>query len=477
FERAYLQEETRINAREDNLDGDTLVVDGATPPKRRRVSKCCKHLGEREKTAIRLLEEDLLDGDTLGVIDTESIAGSEVERNAGDSEIPEETSYTDTHTPLASDVSSRAGDEDDKMLLVPPHPRKASGCSTASHDTDDVYRPSPMAVDKNLTKGMIHPSVESELGEEKVARNQHSVKKIDRREAAFDFSAEKAQRWVDAIKLPKGHWAKAEEDLFHRLAMRGFEPLVPSNWELDFSTLPESLFGQPGDVTSPYIHAVGASEFRAINALSYLFDLGNQVRDRQLVQLHPEPVIRRAITRYIKWALYDSSLLNRPNSIPVHTIYSRKLSESTRDALQTLNRRLVTLANRYRAAWQITRRIETNFNEKDTISNDKDTRHCANQYATGPFPVLSGFLICGPIVALLTLNSDPKVHPVLDSKFSAKFISQFDFGEKAQDVWHSFAIAIAVVRMRKTMAELEAELKGGVMWMTGKKADSVDPDL
>ncbi|OJD19111.1 hypothetical protein AJ78_00897 [Emergomyces pasteurianus Ep9510] len=483
FEPGYLREEARIDAREDDLDGDTLVVDGATPSKRRRVFKGLTFLGEQEMTATQLFEEDLLEGDTLGAKDIKSAADSGIDSEAGDSEIVDdeesEESHANTDTQLASDESSGTGGDDDEMMIVPPHPRKASRGSKTSHNAEDVYRPSPKAVDKNLTKDIIRPSVEGELDEKEVAGKQRSVKKNDSREVAFAFSAEKAQRWVDAIKLPKGHWAEAEEDLFHRLAMRGFEPLVPSNWQLDFSTLPESLFGYPGDISTPYIYAVDASEFRAINALSDLFELGNKVRDRQVVQLRPEPVIRRAITRYIKWALYNFNFLNRPNAIPVHTIYSLKPSESTRDALQTLNRRLVMLANRYRAAWQMTPRIETNFNENGNSSknNEVDRCDCANQYASRSFPVITGFLICGPIVALLTLNSDPKVHPVLDSKFSAKFISQFDFGEKAQDVWHSFAIAIAVVRMRKTMAQLEAEAHGDVMWMAANEANSVDPDL
>ncbi|KKZ67917.1 hypothetical protein EMCG_06447 [[Emmonsia] crescens] len=478
FDRSYMRAETQPSADESDLDGDTLVVRD-TPAKRRRVTEGFTGLGEREMVE-QLHEGDLLEGDTLNVEGTELAAGSGLESETEDSKIfDEESNFSDdadAGTQVASDVS---GADDDEVLLVLPYPHKASRSSKTSYDTDDVYRPSSKVVDKNLAKGIIRPSVESELSEEEIVEKQHTVRKNDRREVAFDFSVERAERWVAAIKLPKGHWAEAEKDLFYRLAMRGFEPLVPSNWQLDFSTLPESLFGHPRDITTPYIDAVGASQFRAVNALSGLFKLGNQVRDRQSVRLRPEPVIRRAITGYIKWALYDSNFLNRPNAIPVHTIYSIKPSESTRDALQGLNRRLVMLANRYRTAWRLTPSVETSLSEKknNTKNSESDQCGCVNQYATRSFPVITGFLICGPIVAILTLNSDPKVHTVLDSSSSPKFISQFDFGEIAQDVWNSFAVAIAVVRIRKTMAQLEAEGKGEVMWMISNEADSVDLDL
>lgn len=263
FDRSYMRAEIQPSAGESDLDGDTLVV-GDTPAKRRRVTKGFTGLGERE-TVVQLHEEgDLLESDTLNVEDTELAAGSRLDSDVEDSKIVDEESNfsddADADTQVASDVSE--ADDDDEVLLVPPYPHKASRGSKTSYDTDNVYRPSSKVVNKNLAKSIIRPSVKSELSEEEIVEKQHTVRKNDRREVAFDFSVERAERWVAAIKLPKGHWAEAEKDLFYRLAMRGFEPLVPSNWQLDFSTLPESLFGHPRDITPPYIDAVGASQFR-----------------------------------------------------------------------------------------------------------------------------------------------------------------------------------------------------------------------
>ena len=77
----------------------------------------------------------------------------------------------------------------------------------------------------------------------------------------FDYSLEKAKRWSAVVKFPKDVWSDGERDLFIRLAMRGFEPLIPKHWHFDFPTLPDSLFSEDEKDEEPIIHAV-KSEFR-----------------------------------------------------------------------------------------------------------------------------------------------------------------------------------------------------------------------
>lgn len=90
----------------------------------------------------------------------------------------------------------------------------------------------------------------------------------DRREEVDEttskFDLEKAKRWAHAVTLPQGKWADAERDLFFRLAMRGFEPVVPSNWKLDFMTLPESLFSAR-NADDSIISSMGDNEFRGMS--------------------------------------------------------------------------------------------------------------------------------------------------------------------------------------------------------------------
>ena len=55
-------------------------------------------------------------------------------------------------------------------------------------------------------------------------------------------------------------WTTAEIDLFNKLNMRGFEPLLPRTWELDFPTVPSALF--TGDIQNAFMKAMYGSDFR-----------------------------------------------------------------------------------------------------------------------------------------------------------------------------------------------------------------------
>ena len=91
-----------------------------------------------------------------------------------------------------------------------------------------------------------------------------NIPKNERKGIAFDFAQEKARRLARALNLPDDTWCEAEKELFLRLSMRGFEPLLPETWQFDFRTLPESLFGEAEDGGEPFIRASGSSEFHGM---------------------------------------------------------------------------------------------------------------------------------------------------------------------------------------------------------------------
>ena len=55
-------------------------------------------------------------------------------------------------------------------------------------------------------------------------------------------------------------WTTAEIDLFDKLNMRGFEPLLLQTWAIDFPTIPSALF--TGDIQKAFLKAMHGSEFR-----------------------------------------------------------------------------------------------------------------------------------------------------------------------------------------------------------------------
>ncbi|KAK2737542.1 hypothetical protein FQN57_007477 [Myotisia sp. PD_48] len=346
-----------------------------------------------------------------------------------------------------------------------------NGGSRRTNNSEIPYCPFPKRIDKKLA-GSIDPLVvhESDLSDEEIYNSKRRLRKGDKKEVSFEFSMEKAKRWTAAVKLPSGQWAEAERDLFFRLAMRGFEPLLPSNWKMDFATLPETLFA-PSNSGTAYLAPVGQNEFRAIKFLNDLMAMGGRVRDRLLCQLRPEPFIQHCLRKYTRWTFQDANLHNRLHLIPPYAIHSIQPGQTTRMAVDAINSRLIDLANYFRSSWRLNSSVEIDpnaqWNHSDAIP----------QYQDRTYPVLTGFLICGPMVALITLDSDPKTCPVLDSTTSGRLIARFDFSEYGLDVWNSLAVAIAVVRLRNTILTCEKEGRGDPMWAPSQASDEADDDL
>lgn len=140
--------------------------------------------------------------------------------------------------------------------------------SPSSHDKKIIVAPPASTLSMNVNKYLEDGSLldsgsfDNGIGGNQISYEQKSTRKHDK-DDSYDFSIERAKRWADAVKLPKGQWAEAEKDLFFRLAMRGFEPLLPSNWHLDFPTLPDSLFADQDPATpAPVIQALHGTDFR-----------------------------------------------------------------------------------------------------------------------------------------------------------------------------------------------------------------------
>ncbi|KAF7158423.1 hypothetical protein CNMCM5623_003426 [Aspergillus felis] len=314
--------------------------------------------------------------------------------------------------------------------------------------------------DEAHTQGKADPSRKSNQNCDAVVQHSGSAARVgdtlaiqedEANDSVPDLSLERAKRWANAVNVPKGLLSEVEKQLFYRIAMRGFEPLLPKQWHYDFSTLPNSLFAVSGEKPSPLINAIRGSEFYAIRSLSVLFSLGGYVRDCNLVHRRPEPIIKRAISKYIRWAVYDAGLHVSSNAIPLYAIGARKRGESTVKAVVKVNRRLQRLADRFRSAYGL-------------ASPTKELVAPANRAkakAPNRPPLLTGFVISGPVVAILTLNTDPSAAKGQRGTEDSHFICQLNLSEQGQDVWNSLAVAISVMRIRNTMMELaEHDLAG-----------------
>ncbi|KAE8146236.1 hypothetical protein BDV25DRAFT_143898 [Aspergillus avenaceus] len=266
----------------------------------------------------------------------------------------------------------------------------------------------------------------------------------------FDFSAERARRWASAVDLPEGLYNKAEQDIFFRLAMRGFEPIIPRRWRHDFPTLPSTLFAdQNDDEPEPLIRALKPTQTYAIKSLSNLFSLGGRVRDHRILGLSPEILIKKAIEKYINWALNDVNLHMESETPQLHLVRTLDEGETTLTAVTRLNQRLQSMAIQYNKVMGMTV-IGNDHSSADSRIKEEDHVLTENQDPR-VYPLLIGFLICGHMVTILTLGTDPSS---TTNGADSKFMFNFDLEESGQDVWNSLAIAIIVMKVRDTMLQL-----------------------
>ncbi|KAM5444400.1 hypothetical protein MferCBS31731_000920 [Microsporum ferrugineum] len=424
-----------------DLEGSTLIED--------------EQLGRAKDSHLSIDDLSTLDSDTSsGSVDKDSSVSLE-DYDQFDSDREAETGENDT---------------EHRIIKTPSRQPRIKKASQHTCDTEEPYRPSPNVVDKNLSKQIVHRDTqESDLSEDEIYNYKSSTKKEVKRDLDIEFCMEKARRWAAAVEGPSGNWADAERDMYFRLAMRGFEPVLPHSWRMDFMTLPDSLFTAPNDYTA-YISC--RNEFRGMRYFNNLVNLGGRVRDRIACHLCPEQVIKHYLCSYLRWALRDSGMHNRPHFVPPYSIYTLKSSQTTRDAVNIMNLKLIAVAESYQSSWCLTPSIESDDGTDDYFDAESELR-----YQDRTFPVIMGFLICGSIVALMTLDSDPRMNPIFNSKTSGRLISRFDFSEYGQDVWNALAIAIAVARMRKTIIQCEQEGKGDIMWMIDQIPRLPDKDL
>lgn len=218
--------------------------------------------------------------------------------------------------------------------------------------------------------------------------------------------------------LSSGHWHPYEEALLRQLTSRGFRPLMPSQWNIDFRSYPPQLFTNEPAV--PIINSYSGKDFRATLALEALTQIGCQVRALQEQSLPPEPLIKRGLENYIKWAEKDGGYYGK-HFIPIHRVIAGSSHEATKVTVQAMEDQLEQLALKHHHA------------------------HKANNYK-GELPVLYGMLVIGMTVAFITKDVSR-----IDRK--AKMLSHFDFKDPGSDVWNGFSVAIAVCMMRDWMID------------------------
>lgn len=156
-------------------------------------------------------------------------------------------------------------DDRDPSWDSPKSLKRGRGLSKGADD-DDLYRPPSKAFKTAFSRRQLlltgaDDGLSDDEDDEYEYDDERGVSKNETKGVVYDFSLERAKRWAAAVSLPEDAWGEAEKELFFRLAMRGFEPLLPRHWQHDFSTLPDTMFSLPEDEAIPIIRAFKHSDF------------------------------------------------------------------------------------------------------------------------------------------------------------------------------------------------------------------------
>ncbi|KAJ5893516.1 hypothetical protein N7495_005207 [Penicillium taxi] len=262
----------------------------------------------------------------------------------------------------------------------------------------------------------------------------------------YELTNERPNTVVEPVQVPPDSGMGAGETrLFISLAERGYKPLMSGHWADDFETLPASLFTKvkngkiPENEQGLVFKEKKGSEFDAIKALQELLTVGGRFRDCKMLKARTERIIHHAVQKYLRWAIKDGNLKISPEMIPVHMVGCQRGDEDTITIITRASKKLERLAKRHQDA-------HADFE---------------NPY----WPTLLGFILCGPIFSIVSVDTDPK-----DARWSStasdtpiKYLSYFDISDFDQDVWNSLAIAISILHIRDTMAQLANVYSGSLV--------------
>ena len=90
----------------------------------------------------------------------------------------------------------------------------------------------------------------------------------EKKEHLFSMEDERIKRQEMLKQIERADWTPEEAALFEKLTMRGFEPILPRNWMMDFKTIPEGLF--TADEAEIFINAASGKDFRGTFTLLHL---------------------------------------------------------------------------------------------------------------------------------------------------------------------------------------------------------------
>ncbi|KIN00280.1 hypothetical protein OIDMADRAFT_82128, partial [Oidiodendron maius Zn] len=252
----------------------------------------------------------------------------------------------------------------------------------------------------------------------------------------LDRQAELALRKeaIDEVKA-QGTWHPDEVFLFERLSMRSFEELLPASWQIDFPTLPETLFTTSPEKT--FINYNCGSSSRGVKALQSLLSLGDRVKDKIEAHRPSERLMSKEIESYIKWSQMDGGF-NKLRFVPVLTVVAAAHREAIDSISASITEKMENLAQKHRDELILE---EPRTNEVGEVEI----------YSRQP-PLLYGIIVAQSMTIFVTLDS-------ANSEAKIRHLAHFDFKVKDMNVWNGIALAIIAIMARNYLMSIKDELE------------------
>ncbi|KAF2626786.1 hypothetical protein BU25DRAFT_394045 [Macroventuria anomochaeta] len=320
------------------------------------------------------------------------------------------------------------------ITLVPMSPPDSIIRSPEGHDGfegDTLFNTSPIS--PTFDKGGI-PDQEVDANDDTMVVDDGTYLETHKG-ISFDERLLKQQK--QRQELQAWGWPEDAIFLFQKINMRGYEPIMPIEWVDDLPSLPADLFTERMDKS--FIKPALGTHYHAQLALSSLLDLGAYVRDSVITRApkrQPQYHVKRALTKYTRWALKDGGVDLSWAALPLFEIVT-----VGKDVPSTvLESKTLAKLGRLHELWQ------------STLAARAATQSFTSSSSTAlEVPTLYGVSASHTIMAFVSY-----LPPSRENRAPGlRLIAMFDFGKEGFDVWNALAAAIFVVHCRNRMMQLK----------------------
>ncbi|KAK1084373.1 hypothetical protein LTR33_002708 [Friedmanniomyces endolithicus] len=288
------------------------------------------------------------------------------------------------------------------------------------------------------------------------------------RRKVINLPTEAFSRGVATEELQAEGWSDDHILLVQKLALRGFEPLLPRHWKWDFTYLPDALFEPPGEDEKAFIGSAhnppdNSHHYRGMKALTKLMEMGGRVRDTFLSEgrMKPEPQTRKYVQEFLRWTNKDANLDLR-FAIPVLAFEVQPVGTPHVEIEENARRKMARLHEKYREAFRAEPSIEASPSLRKSTSAENLVAH--------PIPQIYALVASHTLVALVAFRPDS---PTPEQE--VRTVAFFDLRDKDYDVWNSLAMAIVACHVRDVRVKV-AEETGLGRRVAGVEMEVDDPD-